>query len=319
MVKWIFTHSDGDGICSGALALAANPDARVFFTHPHGLLEDLDNVSESDSAIICDISLPEDKLAGVLERFSEISKFGELIYIDHHPLPENLRPENIPGKIVHSVGSSASELTYMLFQERLVWLMSRVAIYGAISDYLDNTTTISRLLCGWDKRTIYFETGILVQGLEGLKRNHDFKRKIIFHLASCRPPSLYPDLVGVALENTRREDELINSLSRYVRVYGDVAYALDVPFSAGKTATYVRAISNALVGVAGEEKKGFIDMSLRTCEKSIDLNHILRRISPKLGGSGGGHPQAAGARIPKENFLEFIRELDMAVKAQMRR
>ncbi|MCX8171274.1 MAG: DHH family phosphoesterase, partial [Candidatus Bathyarchaeota archaeon] len=116
------------------------------------------------------------------------------------------------------------------------------------------------------------------------------------------------------LENTRREDELIRSLNSYIRVYGNVAYALNVPFSAGKTATYVRALADTLVGVAGEERKGFIDMSLRTCEKSIDLNSILRRISPKLGGSGGGHPQAAGARIPKENFHKFIEELDVALK-----
>ncbi|MEM2029165.1 MAG: DHH family phosphoesterase, partial [Candidatus Bathyarchaeia archaeon] len=65
-----------------------------------------------------------------------------------------------------------------------------------------------------------------------------------------------------------------------------------------------------------EERKGFIDMSLRTCEKGIDLNSILRRISLKFGGSGGGHPQAAGARIPKENFPKFIEELDIAVKSR---
>ncbi|MCX8171630.1 MAG: DHH family phosphoesterase, partial [Candidatus Bathyarchaeota archaeon] len=142
MGKWIFTHSDGDGVCAGALALAANPDAKVFFTHPSGLLEDLDNVSDGDSAIICDISLPEEGLAAILKRFSEIEESGGLIYIDHHPLPENLQLENIPGKVIHSASSSASELTYTFFREKLTWLMSRVAIYGAVSDYLDNTPTI---------------------------------------------------------------------------------------------------------------------------------------------------------------------------------
>lgn len=316
MVKWIFTHGDGDGVCAGALALAANPDAKVFFTHPAGLLEDLENVKDGDSAIICDISLPEDNLAVILKRFSEINGSGGLIYVDHHPLPENLQPENIPGKVIHSVGSSASELTYTLFQEKLTWLMSRVAIYGAVSDYLDNTPIISALLCRWDKRTIYFETGVLVQGLEGFRRDHEFKRKLVFHLASCQPPSLHPVLLEAALENTRREDEIIRSLSSYIKVYGAIAYALNVPFSAGKTATYVRALANTLVGVAGEERKGFIDMSLRTCEKGVDLNSILRHISLKFGGSGGGHPQAAGARIPKENFTKFIEELDMAVKSR---
>jgi len=30
----------------------------------------------------------------------------------------------------------------------------------------------------------------------------------------------------------------------------------------------------------------------------------------RLGGSGGGHPNAAGARIPKENFRKFLEELN---------
>ncbi|MBS7624248.1 MAG: DHHA1 domain-containing protein [Candidatus Bathyarchaeia archaeon] len=319
MVKWVFTHSDGDGVCSGALALAANPDARVFFTHPSGLLEDLENVRVGDSIVICDIALPEDKLTDVLTRFSEIAKYGELIYIDHHPLPETITPKDIPGKVLHAIGSSASELAYVFFQERLAHTISRVAIYGAISDYMDRTPTISMLLQSWDKRTIYFETGVLVQGLESFKRDHDFKRKIVSHLAANNPPSLCVELLEAAIENTKRENEIIRSLGNYIKVYGNIAYAINVPFSLGKTAIYVRALANTPVGLAGEERRGFIDMSLRTCEESIDLNSILRRISPKLGGSGGGHREAAGARVPKENFQKFIEELDKALKGTYER
>jgi RecJ-like exonuclease len=65
--------------------------------------------------------------------------------------------------------------------------------------------------------------------------------------------------------------------------------------------------------VAGERRRGIIDMSLRTCDVNIDLNKILRHIAPKLGGSGGGHPSAAGARVPEEKFDEFIRELNGAL------
>ena len=39
--SWIFTHGDVDGLCAGAIALAAYPDANVFFTHPYGLEGDL--------------------------------------------------------------------------------------------------------------------------------------------------------------------------------------------------------------------------------------------------------------------------------------
>jgi len=313
MADWIFTHSDGDGICAGALALAANPDAKVFFTHPHGLLEDLRNVGEGDTVIICDIALPEGELQTVLNRLSTINNFGGLTYIDHHPLPEGLSNEDIPGTVIRNLNASASELTYMFFQGRIDPLLSRVAIYGAIADYLDSTPVICDLLRGWDKRTLYFETGILVQGIEGRKRDHDFKRSVVSHLAKNNPPDAHIKLLESAIENTRREEELIKTLREHIHVSGLVAYALDVQFSLGKTSIYVRALTNAVVGVAGERRRGIIDMSLRTCDVNIDLNKILRHIAPKLGGSGGGHPSAAGARVPEEKFDEFIRELNGAL------
>jgi RecJ-like exonuclease len=313
VADWIFTHSDGDGICAGALALAANPNAKIFFTHPHGLLEDLGNVNEGDIIIICDIAFPEDNLQRVLNRLSTINDLGGLTYIDHHPLPEGLSSKNIPGTVIHSLSASASELAYMFFQGEINPLLSRVAIYGAIADYLDDTPVICDLLRGWDKRTLYFETGILVQGIEGRKRDHDFKRSVVTHLAKNNPPDAHMKLLESAIENTRREEELIKTLREHIHVSGLVAYTLNVQFSLGKTSIYVRALTNAVVGVAGERRKQIIDMSLRTCDVNVDLNKILRCIAPKFGGSGGGHPSAAGARIPEEKFDEFIRELNRAL------
>ncbi|MBC7130724.1 DHH family phosphoesterase [Candidatus Bathyarchaeota archaeon] len=76
-------------------------------------------------------------------------------------------------------------------------------------------------------------------------------------------------------------------------------------------------MAQTAVGIAGETRGKMIDMSIRTCNEKIDLNKILRRITPKLGGSGGGHPQAAGARIPEEKFNEFVKELNLVLKGRM--
>ena len=59
--------------------------------------------------------------------------------------------------------------------------------------------------------------------------------------------------------------------------------------------------------IAGERHGEKIDLSLRTSKVFIDLNAILREITPVLGGSGGGHPSAAGARIPGNNFFKLIK------------
>jgi len=310
MDTWIFTHGDTDGLCAGAVALAANPNAHVFFTHPYGLEGDLSEAKKTDRIIICDIALSESHLTRLLRLFSEIANEGDLTYIDHHPLPENISKEKIPGKIVHSLESSASELTYMFFRANLDPMHARIAIMGAIGDYLDDTPTIRRLLERWDKRTLYFESGLLIQGIEGQKRNHELKRSIVANLANNLPPSFDRRLVELAIQNTHLEEIAIRELKSKVKTYGRVAYILNFPFSHGKTATYVRGLTDSLVGVAGEERRNMIDMSLRTCSQEIDLNKMLRRITVKLGGSGGGHPSAAGARIPKENFKDFLRELD---------
>lgn len=310
MGTWIFAHGDTDGICSGAIALAANPEAHVFFTNPYGLAGDLNAARDNDTVIICDIALTEDHLDRILQRFSSIAEKGNLTYIDHHPLPEAISKDQIQGRVIHSLDFSTSELAYSLFQSMLDPLQARVAIFGAIGDHQENTPSIQKLLKRWDDRTLYFESGILIQGIEGQKRNYELKRNIISNLARNTPPSADDHLIELAVQQTRLEETAIRELITQIKVKGKIAYVLNFPFALGKTAIYAMGFTNALIGIAGEEWKGVIDMSLRTSHPEIDLNKLLRRIVPKLGGSGGGHRAAAGARIPKDEIKRFLNELN---------
>jgi RecJ-like exonuclease len=307
---WVFAHGDSDGICSGAIALATSLKAQVFFTNPYGLVEDLKAAANDDDVIICDIALSETSIDETLQRFSKISEKGRLTYIDHHPLPEGVSIDEMPGRIVHNLESSTSELAYSLYQSQLDSLLSRIAIYGAIGDYQDDTPVIQRLLRRMDKRTLYFESGILVQSIEGQKRNCELKRNIIFKLANNTPPSAQTELVDLAVKATQQEESAIRELISHIRVDGNIAYVSNFPFSLGKTAIYASGLTDTLVGIACEDWKNVLDMSLRTSSHEIDLNGLLRRIVPKLGGSGGGHREAAGARIPKNKFKTFIEELN---------
>lgn len=107
---FIFTHGDTDGLCAGAVALAANPEAQIFFSNPYRLMEDLNLARRYDIVIVCDISLPENLLTQTLDRFLEISEKGSLTYIDHNPPPETVLKDDIPRKVVYSSLSSTSEL-----------------------------------------------------------------------------------------------------------------------------------------------------------------------------------------------------------------
>ena len=79
----ILTHADCDGICAGSVALTKHPTAKVFFTKPVSLLNDLESTN-ADTIIITDIALTRRDTHNILR---EMERKKEIYYFDHHPLP----------------------------------------------------------------------------------------------------------------------------------------------------------------------------------------------------------------------------------------
>ena len=315
----LFIHGDSDGVVSGSLALQAfrlkgSTSINIVFTHPAGLASDLVEFAHpGDTVFIADIALSEAHLGEIEALFKEYSRHGTLIYVDHHPEPLGLRPGDLEGIIIHDTSASASELTYRYFEETLGWEYSRVALYGAIGDYLDTTPWVLDVLRNWDKRTIYFEAGVLCQGLEGSRRMYDFKRHIVKHLSMNKLPSGLSELLVRALIESVNDEELRLWVSRNINVSGNLGYVLNPPGSLGKAALYARTYSGKLVGLAAQRHRELYNISVRAA-KGVDLNKIIRPIAVRLGGTGGGHPQAAGARIPVHKFKDFLMLLDQALQ-----
>ncbi len=139
-VLTVLAHGDADGSAAVVkAALAGEYEAvRVYFTHPVDLAKDFGAFAEGDVYIV-DVAVDEKTADEVRRAFRSYG--GRVVYIDHHPLSVDL-----PGvEVVHELGSSASELTYRHLGGRLPRLYSRVALYGAIGDYLDHTD-------GWRRR-----------------------------------------------------------------------------------------------------------------------------------------------------------------------
>ncbi len=316
MARWVLlVHGDSDGVVSGALAYyyfsSHGHDVSVYFTHPAGLAGDLrEFVEHGDNVFIADIALSEAHLGEIKGLFRRISSWGKLIYIDHHPEPLGLKPRDLSGVVVHDTCCSASELTYRFFAERgLGEEYSRVALYGAIGDYLDETVWVKSMLRRWDKRMIYFEAGVLVQGLEGSRKLYDFKRGILKMLARNELPSRDSELLLHALVQSRRDEALRLWVKNSLSVRGIVAIVANPPGSLGRAANYALIYSGKPIGLAYEERGNVLVMSLRSMV--VNLNRLLRRVSGLVGGTGGGHSFAAGARIPRhrlEDFLGLINE-----------
>src|SRR5512138_485882 len=109
----IFTHADSDGLCAGALALAAFPDSPIFFTNAVSILADLENAAGFDRAVICDIAINIPSSTQLKTRIDRLAAETEVIYIDHHPLPEGFKAD----WLISNTASSASEMTYRQFRD----------------------------------------------------------------------------------------------------------------------------------------------------------------------------------------------------------
>jgi len=310
----VLAHGDSDGVASAALVVAALGRkygvVNVRFTHPVGLFSDFREFARGD-VVIVDIALSEAHAAAIAREFSRYP--FNITYIDHHPPPVSISLDKLSAELVRPKGDediSSSELTYRKYGRFLHPDYDRVALYGAIGDYADQSPWVKEALERWDKRQIYFEAGILVQGLEGSRGMHDFKRHIVEHLSKNRRPSQLSELLVRALIQAVNNEELHAWVEKNVKVIGRVAYVVNPPGSISVAATYAKGVTRSAVGIAAEEKGSTYVMSLRANSREINLDRVLREVTPYLGGSGGGHPSAAGARIPKHQFIKLIQVLN---------
>ncbi|MEZ0393592.1 MAG: DHHA1 domain-containing protein [Desulfurococcaceae archaeon] len=324
MARWVLlVHGDSDGVCSGAIAKASlakgGEDVNVVFTHPVGLAKDLAEFTQNgDNVLVADVALNERELGALESIVRERSTHGRFIYIDHHPLPERALDLG-HAELVHDTCCAASELTYRFFEKEglIEEEYSRIALYGAIGDYVDETPWVRNALARWDKRGVYYEAGILVLGLERAGKNYELKRRVVDSLSKNGLPSSDPELFELAKHESALEEELRLWVKQNVVVVGLVSVAREPRGSLGRAAHYARIYGNTPIGLAYERRGNMLIMSLRS--DVVDLNRILRAVSREMDISGGGHDKAAGARVEEHKFEEFLRRLSELAGEELQR
>ncbi len=311
MSSIIFTHGDCDGICSGAIAKSTFHDSIIFFTSPVSLLGELNSLTERyDNIVICDIAIDEKTYPQLKIRLNELANVSNVIYVDHHPLPE----KGYNKSWFYHDTCSTSEQAYRIFERKLSRDMRRVAIYGAIGDFSE-TPLVKKWERDWDIRTLYFYAGVLIQGITYAGRDYDYKRRIVDALSEDIPPPQIEGLLEAAIIASRKEEDIRAQVRQKVVRLKNLAYVIDINGYMSKAAIYAASYGNALVGVSCEYRphKHVYDLSVRLRNSGVNLNTILRRVSLKHGGTGGGHPFAGGARIPKKELESFLYDLDAAL------
>ena len=143
--------------------------------------------------------------------------------------------------------------------------------------------------------------------------DYHFKRDVVHKLARGDPPTEIQETVERALKATKREWEVWRYVKKHVTREGNIAIIYDLPSgSLGKAALYALGVTGADIGICTRKDKDEVDVSMRRrAGVKTDLNEMLRHITVRLGGSGGGHEGAAGASIPADlfdNFLETVKK-----------
>jgi single-stranded-DNA-specific exonuclease len=305
----IIAHEDADGICSAALVRMTNPSSRVFFSKPCSLLHDLDQMETRRDLVVLDLALCELVKEQIVSRLSRWG--GRVLYIDHHPdtaisFPRESSVEVVAGDV------SASELTFTHQGPGLRREAERIMLMGAIGDYADLTPFCLDRLNRWDKRSVFLQAGFLCGALEVTRPDHEFHRQIVDLLASCRPPCEDSRIVAYAVKASELEESFRQRVEKSAQKLGRIGVAYDLNGPAGKGATYAAAAAAVSIGayVDKDMRRGSADISFRVIDRSVDMNRILRTVAPKLGASGGGHPEACGARVPLDKLDEFFQAIN---------
>lgn len=308
----ILAHGDADGICAAALVKSRFPDAEVWFARPVSLPRYLAEVQPGTTVVICDVAISETQKEDLFKRIRELAQRDEVIYIDHHPLPPDTLKKDVPAtQFAHEIGVSTSELAFRIFIQDPKSDLDRVALWGAIGDYCEETEFVRDGLSKYDRRTIYMEAGLLSQALGDAAGDYDYKRDVVLRLSRGELPTEIPEIVDRAIKATRKEWETYEYVKRHVVKEGNLAIVYDLPSgSLGKAAMHALGVAGTDVGLCTRREENEVDVSLRRrAGAKIDLNLLLRHITARLGGSGGGHEGAAGATIPADLLPVFIETL----------
>lgn len=316
MKTMILTHADCDGMCAGAIALARFPDANVFFTKPVSLYHDLQN-TEADRIIITDIALTKRDAPNILKLFGEKN---EILYFDHHIVPRTIKKQEIGKKVkvfIHELDTSSSEIIYRYYQKDIPRERVWIAIYGAIGDYSDDTEFVKERILNWDRRALFFEVSTIVLGIKNDEfEGYDAKRRIVRTLARGENPSDVPGLVKSAKEAVNREFDLYEIIKRKAKVFGNIAYTKDLPSFGfrGPSALFAATTRGKPLGLYVHTREKYIDITMRARTKKLRLNELAEDAAEAIKGSGGGHPEAAGAKIPVGSFNMFLKNLNKLIQ-----
>jgi single-stranded-DNA-specific exonuclease len=310
------SHSkDVDGIGSAALVTAAR-GGRFRLTSYDDFFDELDAVpKETKELVICDIGTDQTRAEEFVKRLGAQSRKRKVTYIDHHFLDEATKEKLVAAgvNLVHDTEDCASMLTYLTFRDDLPQRAREIALYGAVTDYLDTSPRARALMETTDRQFILLEATLLSYSIA--KDGEDTRR--VDSLVKALSKMKRPHEIGGVLDSAEAQLRKVAALEKMVaskgKKLGRVAYMETEEYSTGNVAKLLIGAFGVPVGVSfrGKDDPGWVEVSVRgTSDVREHLGKLTGELASKMGGNGGGHKLAAGCRIPRRETLAFLKALD---------
>lgn len=301
---------DVDGLICAAYLRHLKGASSVLATYDD--FEDtLKNVDPSvEELYICDLGVRED----LYEEILRINKFATVTVVDHHVTSKRVveRLSDSGVTVIYSALDCSSVLLYNYFRNKLSREAARLAAYAAVSDYFDTGPLASSLLSEFDRQFIWHEAMILTHALEHQK-NDEFKALLLEELTKFVFPHKIKGAADKALNYLDRTVKLINTLPKKAKRLTRTAYVKSTnEASIGTLASLLVDATGFDVGLVYKKSgEDTVNISIRGKNGiELHLGETTKKLAQRHGGFGGGHRKASGGKIPEENLMSFIEDLE---------
>jgi hypothetical protein len=313
MNSYCLSHrKDVDGLGSGSLSVAAT-GGKIILSDYDDILDNLRKIpDDADSVVISDIGADSADFPDFLKEIQRLTKHAKVTYIDHHYMSEPAKRKLRRGgvRVVHDISECASVLTYETFKDLLPEEARLNALYGAVTDYMDNSPVAQKMMERAERHSILLEATLLSLALGDKADEEGFREKVVYELAKMKRPHEIDGVAEAGLRQLKEQSTLeAEAKSDGVR-NGPLAYMVS-KHSTSVMSKLLLGAFDVRVGVAMKANQpGWYEVSLRsTSDCKVHLGRTLAKVAAKLGGSGGGHRRAAGCRVPVDRADEMIAAL----------
>ncbi len=258
---------------------------------------------------ICDLSIDN----SIINQLRTLCKSMKVTYIDHHPSKPEITDylKTLGVNLIHSNVKCAGVMTYELLKKKLPENASVLATYAALSDYpyVDRFQRLSNEKL--DAHILTLESELLYYAVAKASNDKGFKRKVVDELSKLKFPHEIKNVVACARDEIRYLTNLARNIDNETNYMRNLAY-VKVKGSTGVAANALVHYSKKPILVCYGHYRGgaYCHLSIRSKSTQYGLDNVTADAAEKLGGSGGGHPQAAAARLRTEDFAKFVELID---------